>query len=202
VDIWENSVQSLMVNARAAERIGAVAVVTHLGSHMGEGERFGIQRVISAVSRALEVCSDCVSILLEITAGAGNGVGQSFEHLGEILNAFKGEERLGVCFDTCHAFAAGYDLRDRESLNATLHLLDREVGWERVKLVHANDSKGVLGSHLDRHEHIGKGKIGLVGFELMVNHPFLGSLPWVLETPENTVENDIKNIEILRSLIH
>ncbi len=200
-ELWENSVKSLTMNVKAAASIGAEAVVTHLGSHLGEGESYGIARVISAIKRALEVCPDQVSILLETTAGAGNGVGQRFEHFGEILKAFSEDKRVGICFDTCHVFAAGYDLRSRKSLESTLKLLDTNIGWERVKLVHANDSKGELGSHLDRHEHIGEGKIGLEAFKLMLNHPLLFKLPWILETPENTVEKDVRNLSTLRSLI-
>ncbi len=200
-ELWENSVNSLTMNVKAAASIGADAVVTHLGSHLGRGESYGIARVVTAIERALEVCPERLSILLETTAGAGNGVGQRFEHFGEILKAFRNDERVGVCFDTCHVFAAGYDLRTKKSLEATLKLFDQNIGWQRLKLVHANDSKGDLGSHLDRHEHIGEGKIGLDAFRLMLNHPLLKRLPWILETPENTVERDVHNLRVLRELI-
>lgn len=135
---------------------------------------------------------------METTAGSGNSVGHLFAQLGAILEAFPGEERLGVCLDTCHVFAAGYEIRTRAGLEATLRELDREVGLERLKLVHANDSRGDLGSRVDRHEHIGEGKIGLEAFSLLARHPLLRQLPWILETPEMTVERDRENLSRLR----
>jgi len=201
-DIWDRSIKSLVMNMEAAARLGSAAVVTHLGSHGGEGEGFGIERVIRAIEAALSRCGDCVPILLETTAGSGNSVGHTFAQLGSILRAFKGDERLGLCFDTCHAFAAGYELRTPQGLDETMEELDRKVGLERLWLVHANDSKGDRGSRLDRHQHIGQGMLGMEAFGHMVNHPVLGGLPWILETPEMTVEWDQENLQRIRSLVH
>jgi deoxyribonuclease-4 len=201
-DIWDRSIRSLVMNMEAAARLGSAAVVTHLGSHGGEGEGFGIERVIRAIEIALSRCGDCVPILLETTAGSGNSVGHTFAQLGSILRAFTGDERLGLCFDTCHAFAAGYELRTLRGLDETMEELDREVGLERLWLVHANDSKGDRGSRLDRHQHIGQGMLGLEAFGHMVNHPALGGLPWILETPEMTSEWDQENLQRIRSLVH
>ncbi len=124
-------------------------------------------------------------------------MGTCFEHLGRIIGAFRGEERLGVCVDTCHVFAAGYEVRTREGLDRTLEELDRAVGLERVRLIHANDSRGGRGSQLDRHQHIGQGEIGLEGFHVMARDPFLRQLPWILETPADSMEADRKNLETL-----
>ena len=200
-DIWERSINSLVMNVEAAARLGSAAVVTHLGSHGGEGEGFGMERVIRALETVLTRCGDCVPILLETTAGSGNSVGHTFAQLGGILGAFKGDARLGLCFDTCHAFAAGYELRTPQGLDETLEELDSEIGLERLELVHANDSKGDIGSRLDRHQHIGRGMLGMEAFGRMANHPALVDMPWILETPEMTVKWDRENLQHIRSLV-
>ncbi len=199
-EIWNKSVISLRMNAETASRIGSAAVITHLGHHGGAGEAAGLRRVMEALERTFPVCDECTPILLETTAGEQNSVGGRFEDLGKIIRHFKGESRLGVCMDTCHIFAAGYDLRTREELDRTLAALDREVGLEKLKAIHANDSKGALGSHLDRHETIGEGYLGRESFRLMVNHPALAQMPFIVETPRHTVEEDRANVGLLRSL--
>ncbi len=128
-------------------------------------------------------------------------MGGRFEQLGAIIRHFEGEPRLGVCVDTCHIFGAGYELRDADGLERTLETLDGEVGLDRVRAVHANDSKGMLGSHLDRHEQIGEGNLGLDTFRLLVNHPALNHLPFLVETPDHSVANDLRNIGALRALV-
>ncbi len=197
-EVRERSLAALIMNMEAAARLGSAAVVTHLGSHGGDGEEEGIRRVVKAVGEALRRGPRGVPLLLETTAGSGNGVGHRFEQLGEIVRSFPGEERLGVCLDTCHVFAAGYEVRTRRGLEATLRELDREVGLGRLRLVHANDSRGDLGSRVDRHEHIGEGRIGMEGFSILARHPVLRELPWILETPEMTVERDRENLRRLR----
>lgn len=197
-EVREKSVDALVMNMEAAARLGSSAVVTHLGSHGGDGEEAGIRRVVQAVEEALGRTPRDVPLLLETTAGSGNSVGHRFEQLGEIVRSFPGEERLGVCLDTCHVFAAGYEIRTRRGLEATLRELDREVGLERLRLVHANDSQGDLGSRVDRHEHIGEGRIGMEAFSMLARHPALRELPWILETPEMTVERDRENLRRLR----
>lgn len=199
-EVWEKSLDALLMNMEAAARLGSAAVVTHLGSHGGAGEEEGVRRVIRAVKEVLRRGPEGVPLLLETTAGSGNSVGHRFSQLGAILKAFPDQERLGVCLDTCHVFAAGYEVRTRQGLKGTLRELDREVGLKRLKLVHANDSKGDLGSRVDRHEHIGEGRIGLEGFSIMIRDPLLKRLPWILETPEMTVEKDRENLRRLRAL--
>ncbi len=199
-EIWERSVKGLEADMQVAESLGAAAVVTHLGSHGGKGDSFGVERVVRALKLIFGRCGAAVGLLLETTAGGGNSVGHTFSHLGAIMEAPVGRDRLGICFDTCHAFVAGYELRTREGLEETLRELDREVGLDRVALVHANDSKGDLGSRLDRHEHLGKGRLGMEALRIMANHPALRGLPWILETPEMSVESDRENLRVLHSL--
>jgi len=199
-EVWERSLDALVMNMRAAHALGSAAVVTHLGSHGGQGVDFGIARVIAALETAFERCEETVPVLLETTAGSGNSVGHDFAQLGEIAGAFAGDDRLGICLDTCHAFAAGYELRSERGLQETLDRLDDEVGLERLRLVHANDSKGDLGSRLDRHEHIGEGKLGMEAFKLMASHRVLDDLPWILETPGMSAEKDRENLRRIRSV--
>ncbi len=199
-EIWNKSVVSLRTNAETASRIGSAAVITHLGHHGGKGEEAGLRRVMEALERTFPVCDECTPILLETTAGEQNSVGGRFEDLGKLIHHFEGEARLGVCMDTCHIFGAGYDLRTPEALEKTLDALDRAVGLEKLQAIHANDSKGALGSHLDRHETIGEGYLGIDAFRLMINHPALRRVPFLMETPRHTVEQDRTNLALLRSL--
>ena len=199
-EVRERSIQALVMNMEAAAALGSSAVVTHLGSHGGEGEERGMERIVAALEEAFALCENPVPVLLETTAGSGNGVGHEFKQLGTIVSEFSGGELLGVCLDTCHAFAAGYELRTQGGLRRTLDELDREVGLSRLALVHANDSKGGLGSRLDRHEHIGEGELGIEAFALMARHPALRELPWILETPGMSVEKDRENLRRLREL--
>lgn len=199
-DIWNRSVVSLRMNAETASRIGSAAVITHLGHHGRQGEEAGLRRVMEALERTFPVCDECTPILLETTAGEQNSVGGHFEDLGRIIHHFEGEARLGVCMDTCHIFGAGYDLRSKTELDKTLDALDQAVGLEKLQAIHANDSKGALGSHLDRHENIGEGHLGREAFRLLVNHPALRRVPFIIETPHNEVEQDRINLALLRSL--
>ncbi len=200
-EAFEKSISALLCNLRAAEVLGRAAVVTHLGSHGGAGEREGVRRVVEGLQRVMELHRGTAPLLLETTAGSGDTVGHTFSQLGDIIEALGGDPRLGVCLDTCHVFAAGYEVRTREALEKTLGELDEEVGLERLKLVHANDSRGDLGSRVDRHMHLGEGLIGVEGFRVMLAHPVLRGVPWILETPEMTLEADRRNLELLLSLL-
>lgn len=186
---------------RAAERMGSgAAVVTHPGSHRGEGEEPGMQRVIRALEKALSPGGEKIPLLLETSSGAGDSIGHDFGQLGRMIDELRGKREVGVCLDTCHVFAAGYHLSSNAGIEETLDEFDLEVGLRRLMMVHANDSKGDRGSRLDRHEHLGKGKIGLPAFRYMVNHPALRDLPWILETPGMTLEMDSRSISLIRSL--
>jgi len=142
-----------------------------------------------------------VILLLENTAGTKNSMGSSFEEIATIIDAFDAlRPRLGICLDTCHLFAAGYELRTPEGLQATLNQFQELIGLERLMLLHINDCRGAMGSHLDRHEHIGLGQIGENGFRLILRHPSLKDLPMVLETPVDSRRNDVANLQAARKL--
>jgi deoxyribonuclease-4 len=140
-------------------------------------------------------------ILLEDTAGSGTHLGYTFYQLKRMIEGAKDRKKIGICFDTCHAFAAGYDLSHQEGVEQTLEKIDKYMGLERLKVIHINDSKYPLGSRKDRHMHIGKGYIGLEGFRVLVNHKYLKDLPFILETPKNDEKDDLKNINLVKSLV-
>ena len=199
-EIWEKSVQTLQTELDRCGRLGIPYLVTHLGHHLGDGIAGGRARVIKAVNMALEASDNNVMLLLENTAGEKNSVGSSFEHIRAIIDGIAKPGRIGICFDTCHAFAAGYELRTGAGLAATLAQLDETVGINRLKVVHANDTKGDLGSGLDRHEHIGIGFIGEDGFRRILHHPVFARLPLICETPVDDRRDDRGNIQAVRDL--
>jgi deoxyribonuclease-4 len=199
-ELWGLSLDMLVKNMQTAAALGSSAVVTHLGSHGGAGEDEGIERIVLALHTASARCGEDVHVLLETTAGSGRSVGHSFFQLGRIVRALQRAERPGICLDTCHVFAAGYELRTPQGLQDTLDELQRELGLEYLELIHANDSKGGLGSRLDRHEHIGDGELGMEAFAFMAGHPALRDLPWILETPGTSADKDRENLRLLRSL--
>ena len=203
-DLWQKSVESFVLEVERCASLGLPYLVTHPGAHLGAGEEVGLRRIAGALD---EICAQTkglpVTILLETTAGQGSSLGCRFEHLAEIIEGCSYPERLGVCFDTCHAFAAGYDLRTPEAYEETFARLDSLVGLELVKAIHLNDSKGALGSRLDRHEHIGFGHLGTEPFRLLLNDPRFRRLPMVLETPKGKdLKEDVQNLAVLRSLLN
>ena len=179
-------------------------LIIHPGAHTGAGEEYGIQRIIRALNIILGRSADLnlkTMILLEDTAGSGTHLGYTFYQLKRMVEGAKDRKKIGICFDTCHAFTAGYDLSHQEGVEQTLEKIDKYVGLERLKVIHINDSKYPLGSRKDRHMHIGKGYIGLEGFKLLVNHRYLKNLPFILETPKHDEKDDLKNINLVKSLI-
>jgi deoxyribonuclease-4 len=199
-EIFQKSVDSLIEEIRRANLLGLDYIVVHLGSHMGKGIEFGRRRVAEAIIKAIEAERPSSMILLENMAGQKNSVGASFEDLRKMLDEM-GDRRVGVCFDTCHAYAAGYDLSTKRAVEETVRRFDEVVGLDRLKVVHLNDSKGGLGSKLDRHERIGKGFIGRKGFEAIINHEELIKVPMILETPVSDYREYGEDLKVLRSLI-
>jgi len=199
-DIYEKSVAALTAELGRCGRLGIPYLVTHLGHHLGDGIAGGRMRVIKAVRTALAGVDNNVMLLLENTAGEKNSVGSSFEHIGAILNDLPFPGQVGVCFDTCHAFAAGYELRTDAGLEDTLAQLDELVGIKNLRVIHLNDSKGDRGSGLDRHEHIGMGFIGEDGFRRILHHKAFRQLPMVCETPVDERRDDRGNIAKVREL--
>jgi deoxyribonuclease-4 len=199
--LWARSVAALAEEMDRCAALGIGDLVVHPGAHMGAGEAAGLRRVLRALDR-LTARRGPTRVLLEITAGQGTVLGARFEHLGGLLRAAARPARLGVCFDTCHALAAGYEFRDRAAYRRTMALLDRHVGLERVRAFHLNDSQAGLGSRRDRHAHIGSGEIGLEAFRCIVNDPRFRDVPKILETPKgDDLAEDRRNLSVLRDLL-
>jgi len=193
-ETYRKSVNSLLEDRTRAGRLKIPFLVLHLGSHLGSGEEAGVQRVVDACRTALKAVDNDVMLLLENTAGQRNSIGSHFKELKRIMDKIGEESRVGVCFDTCHAFAAGYDLRTQKAVDETLAQLDKDIGLQHVKAIHLNDSVGELGSHLDRHEHIGLGKIGEMGMKAILHTPEIRKLPIVMETPVDKRRDDRGNL--------
>jgi deoxyribonuclease-4 len=181
-DFYEKSVDTLSKTVDAACAIGAEAVVFHVGSHQGAGFDAGLERVVPALAQALERCDDTTWLCMENTAGTGDTIGRSLEELAALYEALDHHPRLGVCLDSCHLFASGYDVTDPDALDGVVKQLDALIGLYRLRVLHVNDSKTPLGSNRDRHDNIGD---GLMGNKLAVflGHPKLQGLPALLEVP-------------------
>jgi deoxyribonuclease IV len=198
--IREKSVASLSACVEWADRCGLDGVVVHVGSSKGQPLEEAERNVASALEEILGRGGD-VAVLLENSAGAGNTLGARFEQLGRLIDRVGRPDRLGLCLDTAHTFASGYDLRLEDGLTQALDEVDAHVGLERLKVIHANDSKSALASALDRHENIGQGQIGEDGFERMLQHAALAGLPWVLEVPGTDKQGpDLANVHALKRL--
>ena len=203
--LWRRSCEAFGVELARAEALGIPYVVLHPGSHLGAGAAAGIARVARALREGLDGRRQAraagVTVLLEITAGQGTNLGSRFEELALIIEHSGVERRLGVCFDTCHALAAGYDFRAPAGFRRTFEEFDRILGLERLRAFHLNDSQFGPGSRRDRHEHIGRGRLGLDAFRLLLNDRRFAGLPMVLETPKGEdLRDDVRNLRVLRSL--
>jgi deoxyribonuclease-4 len=172
-----------------------------MGSHKKTSEAAGLGRLTSALNIILEKTQQSgVGILLENTAGSGSWLGYKFSHQQTVLRGVKSKRRIGLCFDTAHAYAAGYDLASQDGLEHTLREIDNLLGINLIKLIHLNDSQDKLGSRHDRHAHIGQGKIGLKAMQRIVNHPKLKNIPFILETPKTSEADDLMNLKTVRKL--
>ena len=200
-EVYELSVKTLISELNRCNLLGIKFVVTHIGSHLGTGIEQGLGRVIDGCNSALKNTSGDVMIILENAAGSKNSVGSKFEELQFIHENIEESNRVGFCFDTCHAFAAGYDLRTKQKINETFAKFDKTIGLENLKVVHLNDSKGDLGGGLDRHEHIGLGRIGDDGFRVLLDTNMVKDLPFILETPIDENIGNQENIAKIRSFV-
>jgi deoxyribonuclease-4 len=180
--IYEKSVAALKSSVEVACRIDADAVIFHVGSHLGAGFDKGLERVVPALLDCLESCSEKTWLLIENTAGAGGTIGRSVEELATIVDRLDRHDRIGICLDSCHLYASGYDVTDRAVLDDLLDQVDREIGLDRLRALHVNDSKLALGSNRDRHDNIGEGLMG-DGLATFLSHPRLQGLPALLEVP-------------------
>ncbi len=201
--LYEASIEAYIEDILEASTLKADYIVTHMGSHKETSEEAGIQRLIEALNRILDKTKNTkVGTLLENTSGSGSWLGYKFSHQRQILQGLKQKERVGLCFDTAHAYLAGYDISTKEGLEETLAEIDKLVGLNLIKLIHLNDAKGKLGSRHDRHDHIGKGGIGIEGMKNIINHPKLRDIPFILETPKLSEDDDKINLEMVRELRH
>jgi deoxyribonuclease-4 len=194
------SLNSLIDECKRCSKLGIPYLVAHLGSHMGIGSKKGVETVVKAFTKAATKTPDDVTILLENNAGHKTSVGSDFEELASILTQLKPSERFGVCFDSCHAFAVGYDMKTEKKASLTLEKFAKSVGAQHIKLVHLNDSKGVLGCNIDVHEHVGLGQIGEAGLGQVIKFANSRKIPIILETPVDHRRDDIGNIKKVKEL--
>jgi deoxyribonuclease-4 len=202
--VYQRSMAGFQEELERAEALGIPYLVTHPGAHMGAGEETGLRQVANSIRDLLKRTKGYrAQVVLETTAGQGTSLGHRFEQIAAILDQIGLPERTGVCLDTCHLFAAGYDIRTPQGYADVLGAFDRIVGISHLKVIHLNDSKKGLGSHVDRHEHIGKGAIGLEAFRCLVTDPRLRGLPMILETPKDGdfVLADRRNLDTLLRLV-
>jgi deoxyribonuclease-4 len=202
-ELWEKSIAAFGDELERCAALGIPYLVTHPGAHTGSGEEAGLRREAEALNRLFEAgTGGDTLVLLETTAGQGSCLGHRFEHLATLIELVGQEKRIGVCVDTCHILAAGYDIRTPDACAATFDEFDRVIGIERIKAFHLNDSQKDLGSRVDRHSHIGEGYVGLEGFRAIVNDPRFAQIPMILETPKGEdLAEDIENLAKLRGLL-
>lgn len=202
-ELWHKSIEALIVEVERCEVLHIPYLVIHPGSHMESGEAAGIARIVEALNLAHDRLPDVqAKITLETTAGQGTNLGHHFEHLAAMIAGVEADERLAVCYDTCHTLAAGYDFRTPEGCAQVFKEFDESIDLERLTVFHLNDSKQDLGSRRDRHAHIGEGAVGLEGFRHILNDPRFAEIPMLLETPKSKdMHEDVENLARLRALI-
>jgi len=196
-EMWELAQRIMIEDLERMGRLGVQYIALHPGSHVGKGVEYGIKRIASGLSKVLQESSSDTIILLETMAGSGTEVGSTFEEIKEIIDLVESDKELGVCFDTCHTFASGYDVDS--DLDRVLKEFDEIIGLQKLKALHVNDSKNEKGSKKDRHANLGEGVMGVETFKKFVNHPKLQNLPLVLETPGG-IDNYQREIALLREM--
>ncbi|RKZ29146.1 deoxyribonuclease IV [bacterium] len=207
--LWRKSIEAMKVEMERCDALGLPYLIFHPGSHISDTRKNGVERVARSLRELYDSGNFSVALTLEITAGQGTNLGNSFEELAEIIRLSGVGGLLKTCYDTCHAFAAGYDIREKGDYENTWREFDEILGIDKLAVIHLNDSKHDLGSRKDRHEHIGKGYIGLDGFRNIMNDDRLSNIPMVLETPKglNTrdgsdIDMDKVNLKTLRELVN
>lgn len=202
-DLIEKSVGGFSDELERAHTLGLQGVVLHPGAHTGSGVDTGIAKIAQSLNRIHDDLPHITSLtLLETTAGQGTALGRSFEEIAAIIDQVEAKDRVGVCLDTCHIFAAGYDIRTSDGYQEVMNAFDRIIGIDKLRAIHLNDSKMPFASNKDRHEHIGEGEIGVEGFRALVNDTRLSGIPGVLETEKDADgDYDRKNLALLRSLV-
>jgi deoxyribonuclease IV len=199
-DLYERSIEQLVVELERAEKLGAEFLVTHLGSASTQAPEWMIERVAQALNTAMKFHSPRGTILLENTAGEKGDIGYELEQIQEVISRLDDAKNIGVCYDTCHGFAAGYDLRTKKDVDALAKKIDGAVGLSRLKGLHLNDCLREFGSRVDRHWHIGEGKIGPDGLRALLHHPAFRNMPMIMETPKGSEEDDPRNLSAVKRL--
>lgn len=201
-EVLDKSLASFREEMERCARLGIGKIVMHPGSHLGAGEETGIKRICEAFNQLIAATPDYTgTILLETTAGQGTNLGYTFGHLRAIIDGTDFPDRFAICYDTCHIFAAGYDITTEAGYRAVFDEFDRVIGIDRLHCFHINDSKKGLGCRVDRHDHIGQGEMGLDGFRFLMNDPRYSTIPKILETPKgDNDEMDAINLKLLRGL--
>lgn len=199
--IWEKSLNAYLIEMERCRTLGIPYLVLHPGAHTGSGYEAGIRRLAEAINREHAQGDESAMLLLEITAGTGTTLGAEMAHFREVFALLSQPERVGVCFDTCHAIGAGWDITTPEGYEAVMTAFDEKIGLERIRCFHLNDSQYKVGSHRDRHTHIGYGYGGLTTFRNVLNDPRFAHLPMLLETPKDEDQaQDVVNMRVLRGL--
>ena len=199
--LYKKSIVAYMEDIARADVLGVEYVVTHLGSHVGTGEEKGIGRFSEALNQIINQARPKTMILLENTAGSGSCIGYRFEHIERMIENNDHPERVGVCLDTAHTFESGYDIKTKSGIEKTLKKFDKLIGLDKIKVVHFNDSLSELGSRVDRHQHIGKGNIGLAAMKRIINHPGLKDAAFIMETPKKSDKDDKMNLKIAKGFV-
>ena len=199
-DLYERSIEQFVIDLERTEHLGAEYLVTHLGSASGQEPAWMIDRVAAALNMAMRLHTPKATILLENTAGEKGDVGYELGQVQAVLALLKDSARVGMCYDTCHGFAAGYDIRTKKGVDALAAEIKSTVGLERLKGIHLNDCLRDFGSRVDRHWHIGEGKIGDNGFKAFLSHPAFRNLPLIMETPKENDEDEVRNLRKVKAL--
>lgn len=200
-NLYFKSIRSLCEDLLRAELLGASYLVLHIGRRITSSEDEARERIIQAINNVFNEVKNKVIILLENASGQGTEFGYTFSQIKAVIDGIDDKNRVGLCLDTAHAFQAGYDLSREKGLEETIGELDRLIGLNKLCLLHLNDSKTSLGSHIDRHWHIGEGYIGLESFGRIINHRQLSYLPVIMETPRTHDKDDLKNMSVVRGLV-
>lgn len=199
--LYQRSIESLQTDLERSGRLAAAYLVMHPGRKGELNNKEAFDKVIQGINQAVHTINNEVVLLLENTAGQGSEICYRFSDLAKIMKQFEGQNRLGICWDTAHAFAAGYDLSHERSVDESIEEIDHLIGLDRLKLIHLNDSLTPLGSRVDRHADIGKGFIGLQGFKAILHHPLVSHVPAIMETPGMDLKNDLKNMKVVKKLL-
>jgi len=202
-NVYTNAMKSMLDELKHSEKLGLPFIVLHPGSSLDTPKEEGIKKIAKSINELFKKTQGSrVKVALETTAGAGSSIGSKFSEIGEIIELVKDKNRIGVCFDTCHSYAAGYDIKSKDGYKKTWDEFEKEIGLKYLVAFHFNDSKKEFNSHKDRHEHIGKGTLGLEPFRMILNDKRFKDIPMCLETPKAPdMQEDLMNLEILRKML-